>query len=210
MFYIDDYNSKAITNSPPKKEEKLELDKAKLELKSQQLATFWFLTGATIADKFNEVKAILDKYGYEVVNEKDAAAAISDMLTTPKWPKFIKELGSVIEETVEDRLELKDTSEESGFVAAIIAAAGTIIGGTLGLAGSAKAKAAAKENAKAQMFTGITAVLAEREKRKAQQEMAKAQAKKTTIWAIVTVFIVLAIIIGVVIYKRNKAKAQTT
>lgn len=87
---------------------------------------------------------------------------------------------------------------------AITTTVGTVTGGALGLASSSKAKAAMKENAKSQMFVGITAVLAEREKRKAQQEIAKAQAKKTTIWVIVTVFVVLAIIIGAVIYKRNK------
>ena len=58
MFYIDDYNSKAITSTPPKRDQKSEVAKTKLELNSQQLAAFWHLTGITIADNYETVKFV--------------------------------------------------------------------------------------------------------------------------------------------------------
>jgi len=210
MFYIDDYNSKTITNTPPKKEQKLEEAKAKLEMTSKQLAVFWYVSGITIAHSFEAVKTLLEKYGYKVVNEEDAAAAIADMLGTDKWTKFVKEFAEIIENTVDERVfqEYKTSSEEeSGFVAALIAAIGAVAGGTLGLISSSKQKQAAKESAKAQMFSGISAAVAERQKQKTEQEISKREQKRNVMWIVIISFLVLGTIIGIVIYKRNKAKA---
>ena len=115
MFYIDDYNSKAITNSPPKKEEKLELAKTKTEM--EQLAVFWHIAGVAIARNFTDVKGLLGKYDYQVSNEKDAAAAITDILGTPKWTKFVKEFEGIIEDTVDEKIDYLKNNEESGFEA---------------------------------------------------------------------------------------------
>ena len=146
------------------------------------------------------------------MNENDAAAAIADMLGTDKWPKFVKELGGIMENTVDDRMlaAFEGDNEESGFVAALIAAIGAIGGAALNLAGSSKAQKVAKENAKSQMIGGITAVLVEREKLKAEKERTKQSEKKNIVWIIVASLVVVAIIVGMIIYKRNKAAAQLT
>jgi hypothetical protein len=116
MFYIDDYNSKTITNSLPKKEREA-LAKVKSEMDSKQLATFWYIAGVTIASNYEEVRELLLKYGYDVTNEEDAAAAITDILGTPKWTKFVKEFEGIIEDTVDEKIDYLKNNEESGFEA---------------------------------------------------------------------------------------------
>lgn len=208
MFYIDDYNSKAITNTPPKREQKEELAKAKAEINGKQLAVFWYVSGITIAHNFNAVKTLLSKYGYEVANEHDAAAAISDMLDKPKWVAFVKEFGEVIENTVDENVfkEFK-AGDESSFVAALISAIGAVIGGSLSLASSAKQKQVAKENAKSQMLSAISAALTEKERRKTEAEISARQQKKSVMIIITVSVIIVGIIIAIVIYKRSKSKA---
>jgi hypothetical protein len=205
MIYVDDYNSKVINNSPPSKKDKEEVVKAKQEMDSKQLAIFWYIAGVTIANKFEDVKSLLSEFGYQVSDEEDAASAIADMIGTKKWAKFVMDFGEIIEDTIDDRIEAEDTSEESGFVAALIAAIGATVGGTLGLIKTSKEKQVAKENAKTQMFTGITAVLVEKEKVKAAKEAALAQERKGIVAIIISLIIVVGIIIGIIIYKRNKA-----
>lgn len=209
MIYIDDYNSKAVTSSPPKKEDKIELAKTKLEMNSKQLAAFWYLAGATIANNFVEVKVLLEKYGYQVNNEEDAAAAITDMLGTPKWTKFVKEFGEIIESTIDEKIvnELKENNEESGWVEALIQAVGAVASSSLNLGASSKQLKATKENAKSQMFTGIAATMAERERTKAEIEKTRREEKKGVVWIILAVILIIGIIVGIVIYKKNKAQA---
>jgi len=206
MFYIDDYNSKTITNSLPKKDREA-LAKVKSEMDSKQLATFWYIAGVTIASNYEEVRELLLKYGYDVTNEEDAASAIADMLGTPKWTRFAVDFGNVVEETADDNIiELLKNSEESEFIAAIIAAAGAAIGGSLGLASSNKQLKASKENARAAMIMGITNVLAEKEKAKAERARAARESKSGVVWIVVSVIVVIGIIVAIIIYKRNKAK----
>jgi hypothetical protein len=209
MFYIDDYNSKAVTNTPPKKmDAKIELAETKLEMDSKQLATFWYLAGVVIAYNFEEVQVLLSKYGYNVSSEQDATVAISEMLGTAKWPKFVKEFGEIMEETIDDKAmeDLKEMNDESGWVQALIAAIGAIGSSSLSLAASSKQQKAAKENAKAQMFSGVSAALAEKQKLEAEKEKTRREGKRATVWIVVTIIIVFAAIIGIVIYKRRKAK----
>ena len=211
MFYIDDYNSKAITNSPPKREDKMELAKAKKVMESKQLSVFWYLAGTTIANRFVEVKALLSKYGYKVVNEEDAAAAISDMIGTAKWVKFVKEFGEIMEDSIDERIinDINESSEESGWIEALIQAVGSVASSSLNVAASNKQLKGTKENAKAQMFTGVAAILAEKERTKAEAEKTRREEKKGTIWIVLSIVIALAVIIAIIIiYKRRKAKSE--
>jgi hypothetical protein len=204
MFYIDEYNSKTVTNTPPAKKE-AEAKMAKMEMDSKQLAAFWYLAGVVIARDFEEVKTLLSKYGYDVSNEEDATTAIADMIGTEKWPRFVKEFGDIIEENVLEGIPSSEGSEESGFVGAIIAAIGQIGGSSLSLAASNKQLKAAKENAKSQMFAGLTNALAEQKKLEAEKEKTKQTQKKAIVWIVVSIILVIAIIVGIVIYKKVKA-----
>ena len=212
MFYIDDYNSKTVTNNPPAKKVadfRKEWESTKQELNKKQLTVFWYLAGVVIAHNFEEVKTLLSKYGFDVTSEQDAAVAISSMLGTQKWPKFVNEFGDLMEETIDERVleELKESSEESGWVEALIQAVGSVASSSLSLAASKKAQDAAKENAKATMFSGISNALAEREKVKAEMEKTKREGKKGIVWIIIAVLLLVGIIVGIVIYKNRKAKA---
>jgi glucose uptake protein GlcU len=130
------------------------------------------------------------------------------MLGTAKWPKFVKEFGEIMEETIDDKAmeDLKEMNDESGWVQALIAAIGAIGSSSLSLAASSKQQKAAKENAKAQMFSGVSAALAEKQKLEAEKEKTRREGKRATVWIVVTIIIVFAAIIGIVIYKRRKAK----
>jgi hypothetical protein len=176
---------------------------------SRQQAIFWYLAGVTIGYNYEEVKVLLSKYGYDVSNEQDAATAIAEMIGTPKWTKFLLEFGNLIEESVDESVfnKLEDGAEESSFVAALIGAIGAIGGSSLGLAKSSKDKKAAEVNAKAAMFAGITNVLAEKQRVDAERERTLREEKKSTIWIVIAVVVVLLAIIGFVVYKRMKAKA---
>jgi hypothetical protein len=200
MFYIDDYNSKAISNNPPKKEEMKKIIETKKNLTQQQLAVFWHIVGVAIGYNYKDIKELLSKYGYKVVNEQDAAVAIADLWSTPKWVDFVKELNFILEDTIDEYTD----AEENGFVGALIAAIGTVAGGTLGIVSSNKQKKAATESAKTQMLSGLTNVLAAREQRKAAESQAKLSKGKTITWVIVSLIIVIGLIIGIVIYKKNK------
>ncbi len=202
MFYIDDYNSKTITNSPPKREDKIALDKAKKDMDTRQLSIFWYLSGITIANNFTEVKSLLNKYGYKVVNEEDASVAMSDMLGTAKWAKYVSDFGSLIESTIDERIINQINSEDNGWIEALISAVSSISGSTLNVASSSKELQSTKEKAKTQMISGVTAMLSQNEKTKAV-EKTKVETKKNTIW-IIAVIIVL-IIISIFIYRKYKA-----
>ena len=207
MIYIDDYSSKAITNSPPKKEDRIELAKAKTEMNGKQLAAFWYIAGVTIASNYKDVKELLSKYGYDVSNEHDAASAIANIYGTPKWIKFIAEFGDIIEASVDENLIIDSIGgEESSWVQALIAAVGAVASSSLTLAKSSKDKKAAESNAKSAMFVGITNVLAEKEKVKAEKEKTMRESKSGIIWIVIAVLVVIGLIIGFVIYKKNKAK----
>lgn len=202
MFYIDDYNSKTITNSPPKREDKIALDKAKKDMDTRQLSIFWYLSGITIANNFTEVKSLLSKYGYNVVNEEDSAVAMSDMLGTAKWAKYVSDFGSLMENTVDERIINQINSEDTGWIEALISAVSSISGSTLNIASSSKELQSTKEKAKTQMISGVTAMLSQNEKTKAV-EKTKVETKKNTIWIIAV--IIILIIISIFIYRRYKA-----
>lgn len=202
MFYIDDYNSKTITNSPPKREDKIALDKAKKDMDTRQLSIFWYLAGITIANNFTEVKSLLSKYGYNVVNEEDAAVAMSDMLGTAKWAKFVSDFGSIMENTVDERIINQINSEDTGWIEALISAVSSMSGSTLNVASSNKELQSTKEKAKTQMISGVTAMLSQNEKTKAV-EKTKVETKKNTIWIIAV--IIILILISIFIYRRYKA-----
>jgi hypothetical protein len=202
MFYIDDYNSKTITNSPPKREDKIALDKAKKDMDTRQLSIFWYLSGITIANNFTEVKSLLNKYGYKVVNEEDAAVAMSDMLGTAKWAKYVSDFGSIMENTVDERIINQINSEDTGWIEALISAVSSISSSTLNVASSSKELQSIKEKSKTQMISGVTAMLSQNEKTKAVKKT-KVETKKNILW-IIAVIIVL-ILISIFIYRRYKA-----
>lgn len=211
MFYIDDYNSKTITNAPPEKKiYRKDWESAKLESNKKQLQSFFYLAGVVIGKNYSDVKEMLSKYGYEVSSERDAATAISDMIGKKEWPKFLKEFGDLIENTVDEsiyeNLTEDSKNEESGWVEAVVAAVGSITGGALSLASSKKAQQAAKENAKATMFSGLAGILAEKEKTKAEMEKTKQQEKKGVIWIIIGVLLIIGIVVTILVV-RAKRKA---
>jgi hypothetical protein len=207
MYYIDDYNSKAVTNTPPQRQMVAKLKQANTENQKAQMNAFWNLMGITIAEKFEDIKEILSRYGYNVVNEEDAAVAISELWTTPKWLDFVKDASFLIEETVDEKLDntILPKTEESSWVEAVIAAVGSIVGGSLSLASSNKQLKATKENAKATMITALAQVQVERQKVEAEKLRSEGATGKTAIWIVGITIACIAVIVAIVVYKKRKA-----
>lgn len=205
MFYIDEYDSKTITNTPPKREDKIVLSKAKKNMDTKQLSIFWYLSGITIANNFTEVKSLLGKYGYNVVNEEDAAVAMSDMLGTAKWAKYINDFGGIMEGTIDERIINQiSSSDDAGWIEALISAVSSISSSTLNVPSSVKELQATKEKAKSQMISGISAMLSQKENEK-RLINAKIEKKNNTIKIIIAIVIALAII-AYFIYKNKQNK----
>lgn len=209
MYYIDDYNSKTVSNNPPKKKMLDKLKKINQQSKKEQLNAFWKIVGVTIAENFEDVKELLARYGYRVVNEEDAAVAIADIWKTPKWLDFVKELSILVESTVDEKLveNLLPNTDESSWVAALIGAVGALGGGALGLASSKNEAAAASENAKAQMIAAVEQARLERERMEAERLRIKSQEKRTVVWVIgiLVALVVIAIIVAIIVRnRRNK------
>jgi cobalamin biosynthesis Mg chelatase CobN len=211
MYYIDDYKSRAVTNTPPVNKElrkKLEVEtKSAIQM---QLNAFWKIMGLTIADKFDEIQSLLDRYGYKVSNEEDAAVAVADLWEKTKWMDFLKEVSILMEATMDENLveSIIPEKDESGFVEALIGAIGAIGGGTLNTIKSKKDAEAAKENAKAVMISSLSQVKVEREKARLEREKMKASKSKSVTWIVIVSLLVVVIIVAVVIYKRRKAQAS--
>lgn len=210
MYYIDDYNSKTVSNNPPKKKMLDKLKKINQQSKKEQLNAFWKVVGVTIAENFEDVKELLARYGYRVVNEEDAAVAIADIWKTPKWLDFVKELSILVESTVDEKLveNLLPNTDESSWVAALIGAIGALGGGALGLASSKNESAAASENAKAQMIAAVEQARLEKERMEAERLRIKSQEKRTVIWVIgiLVALVVIAIIVAIIV--RNRRQKQ--
>lgn len=210
MYYIDDYNSKTVSNNPPKKKMLDKLKKINQQSKKEQLNAFWKVVGVTIAENFEDVKELLARYGYRVVNEEDAAVAIADIWKTPKWLDFVKELSILVESTVDEKLveNLLPNTDESSWVAALIGAIGALGGGALGLASSKNEAAAASENAKAQMIAAVEQARLEKERMEAERLRIKSQEKRTVIWVIgiLVALVVIAIIVAIIV--RNRRQKQ--
>lgn len=205
MFYIDEYDSKTITNTPPKREDKIVLSKAKKNMDTKQLSIFWYLSGITIANNFTEVKSLLGKYGYNVVNEEDAAVAMSDMLGTAKWAKYINDFAGIMEGTIDERIINQiSSSDDAGWIEALISAVSSISSSTLNVPSSVKELQATKEKAKSQMISGISAMLSQKENEK-RLINAKIEKKNNTIKIIIAIVIALAII-AYFIYKNKQNK----
>ena len=98
MFYIDEYGSKAVVNSPPSKVAREQLMK---DAQNDMLELFWYSVGVTIAEQFDSMKKLLDKYGFKVSNENEAADAISKILHTKRWPIFAEEMSPMIHKTID-------------------------------------------------------------------------------------------------------------
>ena len=207
MYYIDDYNSKAVTNTPPQRQMVAKLKQANTENQKAQMNAFWNLMGITIAEKFEDIKEILSRYGYNVVNEEDAAVAISELWTTPKWLDFVKDASFLIEETVDEKLDntILPNTDESSWVEAVIKAVGSITGGSLQLAASNKQLKATKENAKATMITALAGVQAERQKVEAERLRSEGATGKTAIWIVGITIACIAVIVAIVVYKKRQA-----
>jgi len=210
MYYIDDYNSKAVTNTPPQRQLVAKLKQANAEMQKAQMDAFWNLMGITIAENFDDIKEILASYGYNVVNEEDAAVAISEVWATPKWLDFVKEVSLLIEETVDKKIAqiTLPATEESSWIQAVIQAVGSITGGSLQLASSNKQLKATKENAKAQMITALAEVQAERQKVEAERVKAAGGMGKTAYWIVGITIASIAIIVAIVVYRRRKAQSK--
>ena len=207
MYYIDDYNSKAVTNAPPQRKLVEKLKQANTKMQKAQMDAFWNLMGIVIAKRFEDVKELLAHYGYNVVNEEDAAIAVSEVWGTPKWIDFVKDAGFLIEETIDEQLveSMLPKTEESSWIAAVIAAVGSITGSSLQLAASNKQLKATKENAKSAMITAIAQVQAEREKVEAERIKAEGSMGKTAYWILGITIASIAIIVAVVVYRKTRA-----
>lgn len=210
MYYIDDYNSKAVTNTPPKRQMVAKLKQANTKMQKAQLDAFWNLMGITIVENFEDVKELLSQYGYNVINEEDAAVAISEVWGTPKWIDFVRDAGFLIEDTVDEQLiqNLAPKTDENSFatvvIAAIVGAVGAIGGGSLQLASSNKQLKATKENAKSTMISAIASVQAERLKVEAERIKAEGATGKTAYWIVGITIACIAIIVAIVVYRKRK------
>ncbi len=100
MFYIDDYKSKPVVNAPPGFKEKQEQKK---QHENDVLNLFWYSIGVTIAEQFDSVKNLLGRYGHNVSSEEEAATAVTDILHTKRWPKFVEEMSPFINKTVDKK-----------------------------------------------------------------------------------------------------------
>lgn len=101
MFYIDDYNSKAIVNRPPQKQKFTPEQKEK---QNDVLNLFWYTMGVTIAEKFDSMKNTLNKYGFSVNTEQEAATAINSMAfgkDTKRWKSFMNDVSSLMNDTLD-------------------------------------------------------------------------------------------------------------
>jgi hypothetical protein len=206
MYYIDDYNSKAVTNTPPQRQMVAKLKQANTENQKAQMSAFWNLMGITIAENFDDIKEILSRYGYNVINEEDAAVAISEVWATPKWLDFVKDASLLIEETVDEKLsDILPKTDESSWIEAVIQAVGSITGGSLQLAASNKQLKATKENAKATMITALAQVQAERQKVEAEKLRSEGATGKTAIWIVGITIACIAVIVAIVVYKKRRA-----
>jgi len=210
MYYIDDYNSKTVSNNPPKKKMLDKLKKINQQSKQQQLNAFWQIVGVTIAENFEDVQELLARYGYRVVNEEDAAVAIADIWKTTKWLDFVNDLSVLVERTVDEKMVeiLLPNTDESSWVAAVIGAIGALGGGALGLASSKEQAAAASENAKAQMIAAMDQARMERERIEAEKLRIKAQEKRTVIWVvgILVALVIIVIIVAIIVRNRRQQK----
>lgn len=103
MFYIDDYNSKAIVNRPPKREKFTPEEKQKQD---DMLNLFWYTMGVTIADNFDAMKNILNKYGFSVSTEQEAATAVNNMAfdkNTKRWQSFLNDASGLMNKTLDSK-----------------------------------------------------------------------------------------------------------
>jgi hypothetical protein len=152
---------------------------------NNNINVLWYLIALTISNHFDRVKLLLNKYGYDPLNEEEAAVDISDMIGTFKWDMFIKEFGEI-------------KLEESGWIDAVISAVGGIASASLNFASSKKQQQATKDNAKAQIITSLAQIKLERERIKTEIERNKQQAEKTKRFIIISLIISLAFIISLV------------
>ena len=100
MFYIDDYKSKTVVNAPPGYKEKQEQRK---QHENDVLNLFWYSIGVTIAEQFDSVKELLSRYGHTVSTEEEAATAITDIVHTSRWPKFVEGMAPLLHKTVDNK-----------------------------------------------------------------------------------------------------------
>ena len=104
MFYIDDYNSKAIVNRPPQKQQKFTPEQKQEQ--NDVLNLFWYTMGVTIAENFDAMKNLLNKYGYSVNTEQEATTAINNMAfgkDTKRWQSFLNDASSLMNKTLDSK-----------------------------------------------------------------------------------------------------------
>lgn len=102
MFYIDDYNSKAIVNRPPQKQQKFTPEQK--EKQNDMLNLFWYTMGVTIAEKFDSMQNILNKYGFSVSTEQEATTAVNTMAfgkDTKRWQSFLNDVSGMMNDTLD-------------------------------------------------------------------------------------------------------------
>ena len=172
MFYIDDYNSKAIIDTLPFPVKKAtasatEIVKADPKVSAgaeNSFRYFWFLVGATVGQHYTVVdKVLTDKYHIVTTDPADAVTAITDMYGTERFVPFLKDIFPLLEDVSEDNppnVANIATTDENGFAIALIAAIGAVAGGALGLASSAKNAKGQKEAARSNALLGLSTVLA--------------------------------------------------
>lgn len=212
MFYIDDYNSKAIIDTLPFPVKKavneatgtVTADPKKPAANQNAFKYFWFVIGATVGQHYEVVDKVLsDKYHIVTTDPNDAVSAITDMYGTDRFVPFLKDIFPLMEDVSEDFPQNPNT-EESGFVVALIAGAAAVIGGAFGLAGKNKELKAQKEAAKANAITGLSTIIAEKEKTKAELIKQQGSERKLLIIGIISLILITGIIAAIIIYKRNK------
>lgn len=237
MFYVDEIDSKVITDKPPVGTIAGNPGTKKIsnEGTRQMLKNFWFLMGLTISENYEYTKSLLAKHGYYVTSQKDAAEAIVHLWSTDKWKEFHKDIIPIVQKTTEIKLNTKPVDESSadgsapgsapsgdtqggssggfdltGFGMIAQAAAmglGAISSVFTGKQDIKRAKIESEAIARQEMLKGLNSVAAQ--KQAAKQAAAQREANKTStlIWVLVILFLIIAVTITVIVIKKRNKQA---
>ncbi len=216
MFYIDDYNSKAIIDTLPFPVKKavnevtgtaVTADPKKPAGSQNAFKYFWFLIGATVGQHYEVVDKVLsDKYHIVTTDPSDAVTAITDMYGTERFLPFLKDIFPLLEDVAEDfpQNPVSTKPEESGMGGGITEAIASVVSAGLNFGSASKNLKGTKEIAKSNAITGLSTIIAEKEKTKAELLKQQGSERRLLIIGIISLIFISALIAAIIIYRRNK------
>ena len=208
MFYVgDQHNAPQVLRKIRQKNQKAvlgdEVKEVKMEDSDIRKGTddAWYLVGATIGNKFDQVKELLSEYDYEVDTQEDAIIVISKMFATEDWLDFLEDMQGLMVNTAEKidkgTPDLPASGEESGFVVTAIVGGVTALLGVVGTAiKGSQAKKLEEQRAQDAMLQGMLDIHKVREEKK----------KRTG--TIIAIAISLVIIIGLIMFAIYMSKRK--